>query len=155
MVEGKLSWEGGLAFTAATPEGHEVRLDASVTAGGGATGPRPMELCLLALGGCTSMDVVSILQKMRQPVAAMEVALEGDRAAEHPRIMTDIRILFRLTGEGLEAAKVEKAIRLSAERYCGVGNMLNKAARLRYAYEINGTRYELGDAPGPGPEAGA
>lgn len=168
MLSARLSWREGLSFAVETESGHRLTLDAAAQAGGADAGPRPMELLLSALGGCTGMDVISILRKMRQPVEAMEVRVEGDRADEHPKVFTALRVYYILKGEGLEPAKVEKAIRLSVERYCGVGNMLRKAAVIEYAYEVNGERFRLGDAvaaepgggeavtaPAPGEAAGA
>lgn len=154
MLTATVTWEGKMAFRGEAASGHAVLMDAAPAAGGEDRGPRPMELALLALGGCTSMDVVSILNKMRQPVAGMEVALEGERAGEHPKVFTAVRIVFRLRGEGLDPAKVERAVRLSAERYCSVGNMLNKTASMEYAYEVNGARFRLGDNPGEGAGGG-
>lgn len=149
-MRASVRWEGKMAFRGAAGSGHEVLVDAAPAVGGEDRGPRPMELVLLALGGCTAMDVISILNRMRQPVAGMEVALEADRANEHPKVFTAIRVVFRLDGEGLELAKAERAIRLSAERYCSVGNMLKQAAPIEIAYEVNGARFRLGDNPGTG-----
>ncbi len=138
MLTATVTWEGKRALRGETASGHAVLMDAAPAAGGEDRGPRPMEMALL----------VSILEKMRQPVTAMEVSLEGERAGEHPKVFTAIRVVFRLRGEGLDPAKVERAVRLSAERYCSVGNMLNKTASMEYAYEVNGVRFRLGDNPG-------
>ncbi len=153
MLSGTVVWRGDMSFAGETASGHLLVLDAAPEAGGANAGPRPMELLLLALGGCTAMDVIAILRKMRQPVESFEVNVEGDRAPDHPKVFTALRLYYRLRGEGLEPAKVEKAIRLSADRYCSVGNMLDKAARIEYAFEVNGERFRLGDAAGPAAEA--
>ncbi len=138
-----LTWQGDMAFAAETPSGHRLVLDAAPEVGGANAGPRPMELVLVALAGCTAMDVVSILHKMREPLAELAVEVEGTRAAEHPKVYTEITVRYRARGEGLDPEKVGRAVRLSAERYCSVGNMLNRSARLRYVYEVNGAVFEL------------
>lgn len=107
-----------------------------------------MEALLVALGGCTGMDVVSILQKMREPLEGLEVEIAGHRAEEHPRVYTDIEIRYSVRGEGLDPEKVRRAVELSAQRYCSVGNMLGKAARLSYRVEVNGALAEIVPSPG-------
>jgi len=129
----QVSWQGGMGFLGRTESGHEVLLD-----GAQERGPRPMEMLLVALGGCTGMDVVSILQKMREPLEGLELEISGHRAEEHPRVYTDIEIRYRAKGEGLDPEKVRRAVELSARRYCSVGNMLGRVARLSYLVEVNG-----------------
>ncbi len=141
-----LMWQGDMAFAAETPSGHRLVLDAAPEVGGANAGPRPMELVLVALAGCTAMDVVSILRKMREPLAELSVEVEGSRAAEHPKVYTDIAVRYRARGEGLDPEKVGRAVRLSVERYCSVGNMLKRTARLRHVYEVNGAVFELDGA---------
>ncbi len=147
-----LQWQGEMAFLAETASGHRVAVDAAPEVGGADRGPRPMELVLVALGGCTGLDVVSVLRKMRQPLAELILEIEGRRAPEHPKVYTEIAVRYRLKGEGLDPEKVARAVRLSAERYCSVGNMLNRVARLRYEYEVNGQRFAL-EAPPPAGQA--
>lgn len=142
-----LSWRGGLAFKGKTGSGHFLVMDGSPEAGGENRGPKPIEVALLALGGCTAMDVVSILRKMREPVASLAVSLSADRSGDHPRVFTAVRITFRFEAEGeqtLDPEKVAKAIRLSAEKYCSVGNMINKTAAITYEFVTDGRRHVVG-----------
>jgi putative redox protein len=138
-TKAQVSWLGGMCFLGRTESGHVVLLDGAPEVGGRERGPRPMEVLLVALGGCTGMDVVSILQKMREPLEGLELEISGHRAGEHPRVYTDIEIRYRARGEGLDPEKVRRAVELSAQRYCSVGNMLGRAARLSYFVEVNGT----------------
>lgn len=140
MAAVTVNWTGGMAFEGLTGEGHRVALDAAPAVGGSGAAPRPTELVLIGLGGCTGMDVVSILRKMQQPLESFAMKIEADRSAEHPKVFTAIRLLYRLTGEGLQPEKVRRAIELSLEKYCTVANMLNKTARVSYAAEINGQK---------------
>lgn len=133
-----VDWTGEMAFTGRSAEGHAVKMDAASAAGGAGAAPRPTELLLIALGGCTGMDVVSILRKMQQPLADLTMEISGERAAEHPKVFTSIRVVYRLKGEGLDPDKVRRAIDLSLSKYCTVGNILNKSAALSYSVEING-----------------
>ncbi|MGE5554565.1 MAG: OsmC family protein [Betaproteobacteria bacterium] len=133
-----VEWTGGMAFAGETGEGYRVPMDAAPSAGGSGAAPRPTELVLVGLGGCTGMDVVSILRKMQQPCASFSVSIEADRAGEHPKVFTAVRLLYRLTGQGLDPVKVRRAIELSLEKYCTIANMLNKTATMTYQIEING-----------------
>jgi len=117
-----------MAFEGAADTGFSVAMDAAPDVGGQNTGFRPMELMLVSLGGCTAMDVISILKKMRQDVAGFEVRVSGDRATEHPKVFTQLRIEYVVTGRNLDRAAVEKAVNLSATRYCSAQAMLSKAA---------------------------
>ncbi len=127
-----------MAFAGETGEGHRVLLDAAPGVGGSGAAPRPTELVLIGLGGCTGMDVVSILRKMQQPLATFTLSIEAERAGEHPKVFTSVRLLYRLTGQGLDPVKVRRAIDLSLEKYCTVANMLNKTAVFSYRVELNG-----------------
>jgi putative redox protein len=125
-----------MRFEAVAGSGHRVTLDAQVTDGGQDTGFRPMEMLLVGLAGCTGMDVISILRKKRQLVTDYEVRVEGLRAENHPMVFTDITIEHVLTGYDLHPEAVARAIRLSEERYCGVGAMLGKTARLTHFFRL-------------------
>lgn len=114
-----------MAFQATGPSGHSVTLDASPEHGGSGRGPSPMELLLEALAGCTGMDVISLLRKMRQRVTAYEVRVSGTPASEHPRIYTHVEVEHIVSGEQLDRAKVERAVELSATRYCPVSATLS------------------------------
>jgi putative redox protein len=127
---------GGMEFDVTTSSGHTVILDAADEAGGKDIGPRPMEMLLVGLAGCTGMDVISILRKMRQDVTAYEVRVRGERAEEHPKIYVDITVEHVVTGHNLNPDMVARAVELSETRYCGAGNMLGKVARLTHTHTI-------------------
>jgi putative redox protein len=118
----------GLGFEATTSTGHLIGMDSSKDHGGSDAGPRPVELLLVALAGCTGMDVIAILQKKRQKVSAFSIRVEGDRREEHPRSFTQIRVTYEVAGEGIDPAAVRQAVALSEEKYCSVAAMLRLAA---------------------------
>lgn len=131
-------WMEGLSFTATPESGATITLDTLPEHGGTGRGPSPMETVLLALGGCTGMDVVSILQKMRAPLEGVEIRISADRANEHPRVFTKIHLEYVFTGRGLAADQVKRAVELSQEKYCSVSAMLRNAAELTYSWRIAG-----------------
>jgi putative redox protein len=104
--------------------------------GGNNRGVRPMEMILLGLGGCTAFDVVHILKKARQPVTDCEVDIHADRAMQDPKVFTRIHIHYKVTGDGLKANQVERAVRLSTEKYCSASIMLAKAAEITHDFEV-------------------
>ncbi|HOT23866.1 MAG TPA: OsmC family protein [Thermoleophilia bacterium] len=122
----------GLRFEGVTPNG---RVDLASGLEPEGSGIRPMELLAVALGGCTAMDVLSILQKMRQPVEAFSVEVSGERAEEHPRRYTSLEVVYRLRGD-LDEAKVARAIELSETRYCSVEATLRPAVPITSRFEI-------------------
>jgi putative redox protein len=115
-----------------------VDMDGSPDIGGQESGARPMQLVLMALGGCTSMDVLSMLRKMREEVKHYSVTVEADRAAEHPMVFTKIHVHYTIEGN-LTKANVQKAIDLSMDKYCSVTHMLNKTAVITHTFEIINT----------------
>jgi putative redox protein len=121
----------GLHFTGRTARGHELELD-----GEAATGPSPMELQLLALGGCGAMDTISILRKMRQDVTGYELLLTHERAGEHPRVFTSITMTHAVRGRALAEGMIRRAISLTMARYCPVYAMLQPTVDIRERYEI-------------------
>lgn len=134
--EATVRWMGkGLRFESVIPQA-AVKLYQDSAREGEAVGPSPMDLVLAAVGGCTAMDVVSILEKMRESLQGLEVHVQGERAAEHPRIYEKIHIHFRVSGDGLDPEKVRKAIDLSQSKYCSVAAMLRASADLTYGWEI-------------------
>ncbi|HYM69966.1 MAG TPA: OsmC family protein [bacterium] len=135
-MDATVRWTGGLAFAATAGSGGTITLDATHERGGG--GPSPMEAVLVALGGCTGMDVVSILEKMRAPLEALEIRVSGERAEEHPRVFTRIALEYIFTGAGLKAEQIQRAVELSQDRYCSVSAMLRKATELTYTWRIAG-----------------
>lgn len=132
----RVKWLDHMSFIGESASGHSVVMDGPPESGGRNLGIRPMEMLLLGLGGCTSFDVVSILQKGRQAVTDCEVEIEAERATEHPRVFTRIHLHFRITGHDLSEKQVDRAVSLSAEKYCSAGAMLGKAATITHDYEI-------------------
>jgi putative redox protein len=132
----RVKLEANMRFGAEAGSGYHVVLDAPEDGGGHNAGFRPMELLLVGLAGCTGMDVISILRKNRQQVTAYEVHVEGIRAEGHPKVFTEIGIEYIITGHHVQPDAVIRAIRLSAERYCGAGAMLGKVARITHTFRI-------------------
>jgi putative redox protein len=130
-MESSVTWMKGMAFDAEL-EGCHFTLDADPSFGGQGMGPKPKGLTLTSLAGCTGMDVISMLQKMRVPVEGFSVEVKADLAENHPRVFTKIHILYRFKGKDLPLDKLEKAVTLSQEKYCGVSAMLKKAAEVTY-----------------------
>lgn len=120
---------------AVNEQGIIVKMDGSPEIGGQDLGARPMQLVLMALGGCTSMDMLSILAKMREQVKTYKVTVDAERATEHPMVFTKIHIHYILEGN-LKKENVEKAINLSMDKYCSVTHMLNSTATITHSYEI-------------------
>src|SRR5438874_2903392 len=128
--------ETGMRFDAEAGSGLHVTLDAAEHGGGQNAGFRPMELLLVGLGGCTGMDVISILRKKRQQVTGYQVLVQGRRAENHPMVFEDITVEHIITGHHLDHEAVRRAIELSETRYCGAGAMLGKVAQLRHMFCI-------------------
>ena len=128
--------ETGMRFDAEAGSGHHVTLDAAEHGGGQNTGFRPMELLLVGLGGCTGMDVISILRKKRQQVTGYAVHVSGIRAEENPMVFVEITVEHIITGYHIQSEAVARAIQLSEERYCGAGAMLGKVAHLTHTFRI-------------------
>jgi len=136
-VSTRLLDSGGMAFEGHTPSGHTLTLDASPEHGGAGNGASPMELLLVALAGCTGMDVISLLRKMRQDVTAYEVRVHSVQADEHPRIYTSVDVEHIVTGQGLDESKVHRAVELSSTRYCPVSATLSGVGSVRHRATIN------------------
>ena len=126
----------GMTFVAESGSGHAVVVDAAADVGGSNLGARPMELVLMGTGACSAIDVVHILRKARQPISGCVVELESERAAEDPKVFTRIHLHYVVTGKGLAAAQVERAIKLSKEKYCSATIMLAKMAEISFDFEI-------------------
>lgn len=126
----------GMTFVAESGSGHAVVMDASPDVGGRDLGARPMEMVLMGAGGCSAIDVVHILRKARQDLVDCVVEVEGERAAEDPKVFTRIHMHYVVTGRGLNPAQVERAIRLSKEKYCSATIMLAKTAEVTADFEI-------------------
>lgn len=137
-MECTVQWLGGsgMAFAARTGSGHIAVMDGAPEGGGSNLAPRPMELVLAGTGGCTAYDVVMILKKGRQDVSGCEVCLNAERAETDPKVFTRIHFHFTVKGKGLKVEAVERAISLSAEKYCSASIMLGKTATITHDWEI-------------------
>lgn len=133
----ELTWQDAMAFKAELND-HTITLDADSSVGGNNQGVRPKPLMLVALAGCTSMDIVSILKKMKVEPKRFAVAVEGTLSDEHPKVYTRFHIIYRFTGEDLDPEKIDKAINLSQEKYCGVTAMYRSFAQVTHEVVING-----------------
>lgn len=122
----KVHWLNDLAFEADV-NGHKIYMDSSIEHGGKNTGPRPKPLMMVALAGCTGMDVASILQKMRENIEEFSVEVEGDITEVHPKKFKGMKIIFRVKGKGVSRKNIEKAINLSKTKYCGVSANYSEA----------------------------
>jgi putative redox protein len=135
-MECTVRWHEGMSFVAETGSGHLVPMDGSPEAGGRNLAPRPMELLLAGVGGCSSFDVVMILRKGRQDIVDCAVKVTAERAAEDPKVFTRIDMHFVVSGRGLKPAAVERTVQLSAEKYCSASIMLGKTAKMTHSWEI-------------------
>lgn len=122
----KTEWKGDMAFEADV-NGHKVLMDATIEGGGQDAGPSPKKLQLVALSGCTGMDVVSILKKMRVEIEKCSIEVQGDVTSEHPKHYYKMHVIYKFTGKNLPLEKLEKAVRMSEETYCGVEALYRKA----------------------------
>lgn len=134
-MKATVKWLDNRVFVGQSGSGHAVVMDGPPDAGGQNLGPRPMEMLLLGLGGCASFDVVDILEKMRQPISGCETVLSAERAEEAPKVFTKIHLHFVIRGE-VDSAKAERAVKLSAEKYCSASIMLGKTAEMTHSFEI-------------------
>jgi len=139
-VKASISWQGNMKFEAASGSGHRLVMDAGTHAGGHNEGPRPTELVLMGLGGCSGIDVVWILQRMRVAVDRFELELEAERAPTEPRVFTRVTMVYKFWGDHLPAERIARAIKLSEHRYCSVAHMINKTAVIETYMELNGVR---------------
>lgn len=131
-MEARVKWVEDLSFVGESSSGHQVMMDGN----SGDKAPSPMEMVLIAAGGCSAIDVVSILRKGRHQVTDCEVKLTSKRREEAPRLFTDINLHFIVSGKVLTDKIVERAVQLSAEKYCSVSLMLGKAANITHSFEI-------------------
>jgi putative redox protein len=136
----RTTWIAPMQFAAETEGGLRLVMDSSPGDGREGAGPSPMQTVLGALAGCTGMDVVSILTKMRVPLERMTIDVEAERAAEHPRVFTKIHLRYEFGGAGVTREPVEKAVTLSLERYCSVTAMLRKSAEITHEIALAGER---------------
>lgn len=135
-MQARVKWLDHMSFVGESGSGHSVVMDGPPQAGGRNLGIRPMEMLLLGMGGCASFDVVMILQKGRQAITDCDVEITAERAEKEPKIFTRIHLHFTVSGKQLNAARVEKAIKLSAEKYCSASIMLGKSAEITHDFNI-------------------
>ena len=135
-MKARIKWIENVCFMGESETGHAVVLDGAPEAGGRNLGMRPMEMLLIGMGACTSFDVVTILKKARQPVTDCVAEIEAARADEIPKVFTTIHVHFVVTGKGLNPTQVERAVKLSAEKYCSASIMLGKSVEMTHDFEI-------------------
>ncbi len=136
MANAKVTLVDGMQFVGSTASGHAIVMDAHASVGGSDTGPRPTELLLTGFGGCSGMDVISILRKKQQKVSRFEINVKGENAESHPKRYTAIHIEYVVTGKDISEEAVKRAIELSLEKYCSVGATLGKAAKITHSYRV-------------------
>lgn len=135
-MECKVSWFDGMSFVAETGSGHLIAMDGAAEAGGKNLAPRPMEMLLAGTGGCAAFDVVLILKRGRQMISGCDVKLTAERADSDPKVFTRIHMHFTITGSDLKPEAVERAVKLSAEKYCSASAMLGKTAEITHDWEL-------------------
>ncbi len=128
----KISWVDGALFVAEGGSGHTFTMDGSPDVGGRNLASRPMEAVLMGMGGCTAIDVVSMLKKQRQDIEGVEVSLEAERADEHPKVFTRVKLVYTVRGRKLNKALIERAVSLSDEKYCSATAMVRKSAEITH-----------------------
>lgn len=135
-MKARIKWIENVCFMGESETGHAVVLDGAPDAGGKNLGMRPMEMLLIGMGACTSFDVVTILKKARQPIVDCVAEIQAERAEEIPKVFTTIHVHFVVTGKGLNIGQVERAVKLSAEKYCSASIMLGKSAQITHDFEV-------------------
>jgi putative redox protein len=139
-MKASVKWVDGMMFLGESGSGHAVVMDGAPEAGGRNHGIRPMEMLLLGLGGCSSFDVVLILKRGREPINGCEVEITAERAESDPKVFTKIHLHYKVSGVGLNPAKVERAIALSKEKYCSASIMLGATAEITSEYTVTAER---------------
>lgn len=135
-MKARIKWVDGMTFIGESESGHGIVMDASPEVGGRNLGPRPMEMLLLGTGGCSSIDVMMILKKSRQAVSDCYVEMSAERAATDPKVFTKIHMHFVVKGKDIKPEAVEKAVKLSAEKYCSASIMLGATAEMTHDFEV-------------------
>jgi len=131
-----VKWIDGMLMVGKSDSGHAIVMDGPPEIGGENLGVRPMEMLLIGMAGCTMIDVVSTLKKMREDIIDCQTQVSADRAEEYPKVFTNIHVHFVLRGNQLNLSNVDKAIKLSAEKYCSASIMIGKTANITHDYEI-------------------
>lgn len=135
-MKAKVTYVKGLQFVGDASSGHAVIMDGDTSVGGENTGPRPMELLLIAAGGCSGMDVISILKKKKQAVTGLEINVSGQKSEEYPKKFTGVTLEFNIKGRNIEELAVKRAVELSMTKYCSVKATLEGSAEIKYSYTI-------------------
>ncbi|RJQ56515.1 MAG: OsmC family peroxiredoxin [Nitrospiraceae bacterium] len=136
MPKARVTLVEDMQFLGTADSGHAVVMDAPSSAGGKNTGSKPSEMLLMAFGGCSGMDVISILRKKKQNVGKLEINVSGEMADKHPHMYTSMHIEYVITGKDISEDAVKRSIELSLETYCSVGATLGKAAKITHSYKI-------------------
>ena len=136
MLKAKVTYVNGMQFVGEAESGHAIIMDGPAETGGQNTGLRPTELLLIGLGGCSGMDVVSILRKKREKVTGVEVSVDGQKAEDYPQKFTEIKLNFLIKGSNISEEAVKRAIQLSMDKYCSVKATIEGSAKIDYAYKI-------------------
>ena len=132
----RIKWVEDVSFVGESETGHAVVLDGAPENGGRNIGMRPMEMLLIGMGACTAFDVLTILKKSRQPIVDCVAEIDAERANEIPKVFTKIHVHFVITGNNLNETQIERAVKLSAEKYCSASIMLSKSVEITHDYEI-------------------
>ena len=135
-MKARIKWVEGRTFVGESGTGHAVVLGTRTGSDDRTPGPSPMEMVLIGMGGCTVFDVVHILEKSREPIEDCVAELDAEHADEDPKVFTRVHVHFVVTGRGLNSSKVERAIKLSAEKYCSASAMIAKTAEITHDFEI-------------------
>ena len=136
MLSSRVVYVQGLQFVGETSSGHAVIMDGDTEVGGSNTGPRPMELLLLGIGGCSGMDIISILRKKKQDVKGLMINIKGEKADKYPKRFTDIDLEFVIKGKNISEEAVKRALDLSMNKYCSVKATLEGSAKITFTYKI-------------------
>ena len=137
MMKTRVKWLDNMSFVGESGSGHSVVMDGPPEFGGRNLGVRPMEMLLMGLGGCASFDVVSMLKKSKQDLIDCEVHITAERSKTEPKVFTKIHLEFILSGYNLSETRVERAINLSAEKYCSASIMFGKTAEITHDYQLS------------------
>lgn len=135
-MKARIKWVQDVMFIGESGSGHAVVMDGAPDAGGRNLGIRPMEMMLLGLGGCSAFDVMTILKRGREQVTDCIVELDGERAESDPKVFTAVEMVYKISGKNLDRSKVERAVNLSAEKYCSASKMFSMTAKLTHRIEI-------------------
>jgi putative redox protein len=128
----KITWVDGALFVAESGSGHTFTMDGAESDGGRDLAVRPMEVLLMGMGGCTAIDVVSMLKKQRQNITGVEISISGERATDFPKVYVDVKLTYTVRGKNLNRALVERAVTLSDEKYCSATAMFKKTAKVSH-----------------------